>query len=46
MKDVFHLGKTLEEWKKIFNDQYSYSELYRMVTEGANFKKMAAGLSE
>lgn len=42
MKNVHYLGKTLEEWKDLFENKYSYNELYRMVSEGANFKKMLA----
>lgn len=37
---VMHQGKMLTEWQKLFKNQYSLGELYRMAKEGADFFRM------
>lgn len=39
--NVIHQGITIAEWCKIFNNEFTPYELYRMVTEGANLRLIA-----
>ena len=39
--NIHYLGMTLKEWREVFHNTFTLGELYRMMQEGANFKKMA-----
>lgn len=41
-ENVLHQGITIAEWCKILNNEFSQYELYRMITEGANLRKLAS----
>lgn len=39
--NVIHQGITIAEWVAIFHGEFSPYELYRMVSEGANLRRMS-----
>lgn len=39
--DYIHQGKTLDEWQKLLNGQFSLGELYRMAQENVDFFALA-----
>lgn len=42
-ENVKYFGMTLKEWRdKVFHGAYSLGELYLMVKEGKNLKKLTA----
>ena len=41
-ENVLHQGIAIAEWCKILNNEFSQGEIYRMITEGANLRKLAS----